>query len=361
MTPPVPYSPDLETPEEGEAETVQGIRDALHEVMETVAADEGRARRAVHAKGHGYVSARVEILADLPPELAQGLFARPGGHGAILRFSTNPGDVLDDSVSVPRGLALKVLEVEGERLPGSEGERTQDFVLVNGPAFSAGSAKAFLGNLRLLAKTTDRAQWAKKALSAALRTTERALEAVGLESAAIKTLGGAPNVHPLGEAFYSQTAFRHGSFVAKYAVVPRSASLVRHHGEEIDAGGRPDAIREAMARDADMAIMEWELRAQLLRNRATMPVEDPTVEWDQEESPYLAVARIRAEPQAAWTEARDALDDGLRFSPWTGLAAHRPLGVINRVRRDTYADSALFREHVNRCPVREPVTADLPS
>jgi len=44
---------------------------------------------------------------------------------------------LDDSVSTPRGLARKVIGVEGERREGSEGDVTQDYVLINGPAFGA--------------------------------------------------------------------------------------------------------------------------------------------------------------------------------------------------------------------------------
>lgn len=36
-----------------------------------------------------------------------------------MRFSTNPGDMLDDKVSTPRGLAIKLIGVEGARLPGS--------------------------------------------------------------------------------------------------------------------------------------------------------------------------------------------------------------------------------------------------
>ena len=360
MKPAVRYSADLETPEPDEAETIQGLKEALHEVMETVAENEGHAMRSVHAKNHGYLSATLTVLPDIAPELAQGLFVHPGEHQAILRFSTNPGDILDDSISLPRGLATKVLGVQGERLPGSEAETTQDFVMVNGPAFSAKSPKQFLGNLKLLAKTTDRAEWAKKALSAVLRTAEKGLEAVGLESATLKTLGGSRNVHPLGEAYYSQTAFRHGEYVAKYAIVPVAPALVRHHSEEIATAGKPDAVREAMGRDAQEGAMEWELRVQLLRDPESQPIEDATVEWSQEDSPYLPVARIRAEPQEAWTPARNARDDDLRFSPWTGLAAHRPLGGVNRVRKETYADSAAFRERVNRCPVREPATAEMP-
>jgi hypothetical protein len=92
---------------------------------------------------------------DLPPEQAQGLFAKPGAYPAILCFSTNPGDILDDSATVPRGVAAKVVGVEGERLPGLEGQATQ-------------------GNLKLLAKTTDTPQASKKVISAVLRGTEAA-------------------------------------------------------------------------------------------------------------------------------------------------------------------------------------------
>ena len=55
------------------------------------------------------------------------------------------------------------------------------------------------------------------------------------------------------------------------------------------------------------------------------------------------------------------VDDALSFSPWHGLAAHQPLGGVNRVRRDTYDFSADFRGAFNGCPMHEPrVLADLP-
>ncbi|CAI3787750.1 hypothetical protein AHFPHNDE_01419 [Pseudomonas sp. MM227] len=80
-----------------------------------------------------------------------------------MRFSTNPGDLLDDKVSTPRGLGLKIVGVQGARLPGSEGDVTQDFVMQNAKAFTAATPKAFLKNLKLLAKTTDKGPGLKKA------------------------------------------------------------------------------------------------------------------------------------------------------------------------------------------------------
>jgi catalase len=100
----------------------------------------------------------LEVNADLPSDLSQGLFAKPGRYPIVMRLSTIPGDILDDSVSTPRGLAVKIIGVRGERLSGSEGNVTQDFVLINGPAFGALTPKAFLSIMKPLARTTDKAE-----------------------------------------------------------------------------------------------------------------------------------------------------------------------------------------------------------
>jgi hypothetical protein len=40
--------------------------------------------------------------------------------------------------------------------------------------------------------------------------------------------------------------------------------------------------------------------------------------------PFVPVARLTLRPQSAWNETRSVeMDDGLSFSPWHGLAAHR--------------------------------------
>lgn len=360
LPPPVPYSPDVEQPEADEAEVIEGLNAALRQILDTTFADYGHAVRSVHAKSHGLIEAELEVLADLPAELAQGLFARPGRYPAVLRISTNPGDILPDSISLPRGAALKVMGVPGPRLPEAEGA-TQDFLMVNGPVFLAKTPAAFLRNLRLLARTTDRATWAKEALSAALRGAEKALEWVGGESGTLKALGGARNVHPLGETYFTQTAYRYGDHIAKIQLVPISPLLTGETGVEIDASDDDDALRHAV--DATMREGEglWELRVQLCRDLDRMPVEDATVLWPEDLSPFQTVALLRAEPQPGWSPARSELvDDRLRFSPWTGLEAHRPLGAINRARRPAYEMSADYRARANRCPIHEPATLSLP-
>ncbi len=357
MQPAVRYSADVETVAPDEAQVIGDLSDTLRGILEVTSGDYGHAVRAVHAKSHGIIRAELEILPGLPPELAQGIFARPGRHQAIIRISTNPGDLLPDSVSVPRGLALKIIGVQGERLDGAEGGN-QDFIFVNGPAFSAPDPATFLRNLKLLARTTDRAEWAKRGLSAVLRGAERALEAVGGESATLQTLGGAPNVHPLGETYFTQTAFRFGDHIAKLSLEPASDSLTRHTGRIIDTKGRPDAIRETVAADMQTGDAVWNLRVQLCRDLDRMPVEDPSVLWDETLSPFVTAARLHASAQTGWSQdAADLVDEHMRFSVWTGIQAHRPLGAINRARREPYRMSSAFRADFNGCPIHEPAPA----
>ncbi len=356
---PVRYSPSLEKPEADEAETAAELNKTLLEISETTWKDEHHGLRSVHAKSHGLLTGRMTVLPNLPPELAQGVFARTGSFPVLMRLSTNPGDLLDDSVSVPRGLALKIVGVEGERLPGSEGHTTQDFVMVNGPAFSVGTGKAFLANLKMLAATTDKPQILKKAASLALRGLEAVVEAAGSESATLKQLGGHPATHPLGETFFTQVPIRYGDYVAKLSVAPVSPELTALTDKPIALSGRPNALREEINGFFAEHGGEWEVCVQLCTDLETMPIEDASVVWPEDQSPFRPVARIVVEPQPAWNEDRARkVDDGRAFSPWHGITAHQPLGSIMRLRKSAYEMSAAFRASHNHCPIHEPRSAD---
>lgn len=296
---PVPFTPDVEVRAEDEAETIQALSEQIRLIQEKTAKDYGTAVRGIHAKGHAVVKGRIEVLPGIAPELAQGLFSAPGSY-ALLRFSTLPGDIQDDSVSVSRGLAVKLFDVPGDRLPGSEGDTTQDFILVNGPAFASPTPKAFLANLKMLAKTTDVGEGLKKGLSATMQTLDAALQTVGIQSPTIQTLGGAPNTHPLGETYYTQVPLRHGGYIAKLSVAPISTNLTELAGSKVDTSGRPDALREDMGEVLIEQDSVWELRVQLCTDLDKMPVEDSSVVWDEKESSYLAVARLTVPAQLGW-------------------------------------------------------------
>ena len=356
---PLPYQAAFEVPEDGEEETKAGLAATLAQISTTTYQDSGHASRSVHAKSHGLLRGELEVFDGLPLELAQGVFARPGRRPVVMRLSSTPGDMLDDSVSTPRGLAVKVIGVAGERLDGSGGATTQDFVMVNGPVFLAPGPKKFLGSLKLLAATTDKAPNLKKALSAVLRGTERVLEAVGGHSDTIIALGGHPETHLLGETYYSQVPILYGAYMAKLCVAPVSPELTALTQAPLDVNGKPNGLREAVVAFFAQHEAVWELRVQLCTDLAAMPIEDAAVRWPEEQSPYIAVARLTAPRQAGWSEALSRyIDDGMSFSPWHGVAAHRPLGAIMRVRKAAYEVSARFRAERNGGPLVEPASLD---
>lgn len=353
---PVRFDPSVERVAADEAATTQGLIATMRYISERTFADGGHAIRPVHAKTHGILGGYLEVLAGLPEDLAQGLFAKPGRYPIVMRFSTIPGDILDDSVSTPRGLAIKAIGVEGERLDGSERDVTQDFVMVNGPAFGAPNPKAFLSVISLLAKTTDRVEWLKKALSAALRPLQHIVIGItGQPSSTIATLGGHPETHILGETFYSEGPLRFGDFIAKISVTPISPELAALKQAPVSVNDAPNGLRDAIVAFFKGNGGVWEVRAQLCTDLALMPIENAAVAWPEDKSPYQPIAHVKVEPQVAWSQERSSIvDDGMSFSPWHGLAAHRPLGGIMRVRKAVYEAAKRFRAEKNGRVIEEP-------
>jgi hypothetical protein len=356
---PIPYAATVENIEEDEAHSIAELIDTMRSINQTTFRDSGHGYRSVHAKSHGLLAGELTVLPDLTEPLAQGLFAQAGNYPVVMRFSTTPGDLLDDSVSTPRGVAIKLIGVPGERLPGSENGMTQDFVMVNGPAFNKPDLKSFLKAVKLLAKTTDKAQGLKKLFSATLRGVEKTLEAVGSPSPTLLSMGGQPETHILGDTFYTQAPLRYGRYMAKLALAPVSPELTALTDQPLDVNGKPNGLRDAVVAFFAERSATWELRVQLCTDLDTMPIEDASTPWPQSDSPYLPVARLVVQPQPAWNESRvRAMDDGLSFSPWHGIAAHRPLGSIMRARQSVYRVMAEQRAAQNGGVIGEPRALD---
>jgi hypothetical protein len=311
---PIVFRPGMEREEVNESAADGDLEATLKGIRESAYKNSGRARRSLHAKSHGIVFGTLAVPGHLPPVLAHGLFSREGSYKAVMRFSTLPGMILKDSVSMPRGVALKVQGVHGDRLPGSSGDE-QDFVMVNAPTFGAPTVKEFNEFIRSVSKITD--------------------DSKGLDVA---------DNEILGETFFSQTPFLYGQYVCKFGLAPVSTALKARTNKHLEVNGKPNALRDSIIDYFAGQDGEWELKVQLNTDLASMPIEDSTVEWPQEESPYITVGRLSVPAQNAWSSTSIAMvDDGMSFNPWNGLAAHRPLGSINRARKPTYAKSLSFR------------------
>ena len=104
---------------------------------------------------------------------------------------------------------------------------------------------------------------------------------------------------------------------------------------------------------------EFDFVVQLCTDLESMPIEDAQKPWPEDESPYRPVARLTVPAQNAFDPTRaDVVDGDFSFSPAHTLAAHRPLGGINRARLAVYGVMASIRRQEGRRPQTEPTNID---
>jgi hypothetical protein len=144
----VRYSPEIETIDPNIEELTAQIIEFWEKTVRESPTREGtgHAVRGAHAKTLGVVKADVEILGDVPAPYAQGIYAKPGRHGALIRFSSANNHLGPDAQLGPvLGFAIKIFEVDGTKLVEDEPDSTTfDLVLKNNPTFIANTAKHYL-------------------------------------------------------------------------------------------------------------------------------------------------------------------------------------------------------------------------
>lgn len=358
------YSDGLEEIEPDEKETFDKIAALMSGGADTVREKYHRPLRISHAKAHGAVRGKLIVSSDLPEYLRQGLFSTPGKeYDVIIRLAHTPGELLDDrKVSTPRGLSIKVLGVTGEQLdlPGSASGSTQDFVFDTGKAFIAPGAKSFLQAFKPNAEVAPHlSDTTKGIVSDISRGTNAALNAIGMNSGKLDFFGH-PFLHPLAEYYYSQSPFRYGDYVAKFSVEPNTPGLQALKDKTFEPqdenGLRTDVTEYLRTNDA-----EYIFGVQLNTGLDKMPIEDATAEWPEDLSPYQPVARIVIPAQDAYAAGKAEYVEKLSFSPAHTLAAHRPLGSLNRARLHAYNVLAAKRRNELGATQQEPAIDEFPA
>ena len=339
---PIPYADSVEIIPSDEADDIRQAIVALKRILQQNRVQSGQYQSDVHVKVHGCASGEFRVLPNLPSELSQGLFAEERTLSAVVRFSNSSSQPQPDFIPDGRGMAIKLLDVDGERLSSEDnGARTQDFVMVNHPVFFAGNVKDFLRFEQVLAAARDqKIATAKEALKGGdwnpLHWHWR--EAL----TAIQTAGHLP-AHPASNTYFSMAPIRFGKYVAKYRAKP-AGDL---HGSFVDLiarlGQQPDALRLMLEETLRSQQVLFEFQVQLRTSVQTMPVEDATVQWPESESPYRTVALLLIPRQEINTDEQRAVCKQLSFNVWHAVADHRPLGGTNRLRREAYPISAAWR------------------
>ena len=103
----------------------------------------------------------------------------------------------------------------------------------------------------------------------------------------------------------------------------------------------------------------YTFRAQFASDVNRHPVEDASVEWDENTAPWHDLATVEFPAQACFSDDRRIWwEDKIALSPWNGLVDHRPLGSINRLRKRVYESGRNRRMEGNKTDVCFPLGAD---
>ncbi|ESS71288.1 catalase [Methyloglobulus morosus KoM1] len=293
----------------------------------------GAAHRDAHPKANGCVQAKFSVLHKLPEEVQVGIFKGFLDYPAWIRYSNGSGKVQDDSVGDARGMAIKLMGVK------SSESGTQDFVMINHPVFFVRNAADYVDFQKALSEDNI-----FKYFFPGLNPFNFRLHELGIAN----DIRRKEVVNPLDTQYWSTTPYRNGDKAMKFSV--RSCSATSTFRET----SSPNFLRENMSKQLDQGDACFDFMVQLRKHPMKMPIEDPTVEWSEEDSPFIPVAKITIPRQKFDSPNQVSFCENLSFTPWHTIPEHQPLGGINRVRKTVYDTVSRVRHELNVEPRREP-------
>ena len=356
--PPQDTTPDLDTAlGERYYEGSQASEEKyINEIVESIASainlhfKQGRrpARRDAHAYDNGCVRAIFRVDADLPDHLRQGVFVPGSQYKAWIRFSNGNSEARPAWFFDARGMAIKLMGVPDEKLLDDE-KHTQDFILISHPKFFVDDLRRYKATLVEFLKGgyIDQYLWSLLklrfpsefwlALKANLNFT----------------------VNPLFQQYWSMTPYRLGvdpdkKFAVKYTAKPRLNSMPGFLRRHLTRLGWNFSLKEEMNKTLVANEMWFDFYVQRYVDEVHTPIEDSKVEWTEDISKPERVGRIIIPIQDCMSPEQAVFCENLSFSPWHTLPEHRPLGLVNRVRKIAYREISNLRHELNHAPRQEP-------
>lgn len=315
--------------------------------------------RQIHSKSHGLLWGEFIVEPNLPEDLRVGLFKTPQTYPAWIRFSNGGapekrGKFRSDSQPDVRGIAIKVMNVEGQKVLDDE-EKTQDFILNSYPTFF----------------TKDVGDYADIFKAGSGQLTPERLQELGYAFALLQKITSKNVGNPLLIQYWSMAPFKFGVSDSEALASPRASAVatlgasrvvklsVKSQQIEQPPEILPESenyLREAMVNHLTVEGREasFDFLIQFYVDDEKTPIEDHVKEWQEADSPFIKVATVRIPSQKFDFEERKRLDEGTMFSPWHTLLEHEPVGSVNLSRKKLYSELAKYRREQIAKRLREP-------
>lgn len=300
---------------------------------------QGEMKRDAHPKNLASLQGEFIVEPNIPMELKVGLFQLPETYPVWIRISSSSGTIQSDKIKDVRGFAIKIMGVKGERFqPQNEEKETQDFMLMSYPVMPLGTVKLFH------TAVYDSIEWSPVVFLSHLILSGNFHILNELRKARQN------QTSPLDIRYWSTTPYLCGTDQSvKYSLVPTS-----HWKSSLPLVLTDHYLTENMEKHLAESEARFDFMVQVQKDPVRMPVEDAGVEWSEQESPFIKVATLRIPVQGFRTREREELAENLSFSPAHSLAAHRPIGGINRARIEIYRRLSEFRHKHNNSLLIEP-------
>ncbi|MEH2285990.1 catalase family protein [Nostoc sp.] len=316
----------------------EAATDTIVDIDLKVQAEKGPDLRKDHPKSHALVWGEFKVEDNIPESLKAGIFAQPKTYPLWMRLSNasppqKRGKFASDLDPDVRALAIKLLQVEGEKVLDDEQE-TQDFLLINHPVFFVHDAQGF-------------ANLTKASVGQA---NEEELQSLAPTFEVLKAVTSKQIANPLLIQYWSTTPYKLGSVSIKFSVKPH---------EQDTLGSLPtsetylrEAVVDYLSKKGKDVIFDF--LVQVYVNDEKTPIEDPMQEWKEEDSPFIKLATITVPAQKFDFEERKRLDEGLSFMAWHTLPEHEPLGSLNLARKKVYQEVVKARRKYAQHRIEEP-------
>ena len=291
----------------------------------------GRILRGPHFKSNGLVRAEFTVEPGLPDELRVGLFKEPKAYNAWIRFSNAVDRVTPDFKEDLRGFAIKLFDVPGEKLLDDE-KGTQDSVFFAHDTFFAADAQQFSDFFENLAAGRRRIRFF-------LTRPRNLLNPI---------IGQKVFPSPLEIRWFSAAPFLYGDRAVKLSINPLQS------GGQVPENPSGDYLLNVMQSQLADGDAHFEFMVQFQTDANKMPIENLLIPWRESKSPFRKVASIKIPSQTFGSPEQNEFDETMSLNPWHCLPEHRPLGGINRARRDVMKALSDFRLDNNGIERREP-------
>ena len=280
--------------------------------------------RALHRKQLTAAAGTLEVLGGLPEFARHGLFAAPGKYETWVRLSNGGLDKASDRTPDVRGIALRVLGVKGESALGNGAAKSQDFTLINQQQFAFPKSDEFV---EFVVAASQGGGKLLKHLVKRYGLFGGPLRLVGMLKTMGQSFGGFAT-----ESVFSAVPMACGPYAVRVRLVPAQSNGKPTFGASKDWGA------DFSSRLGQQSL-QWDLQLQPFVSEAVTPIEDASVNWP---TAYVTVARLTLPKQDTGSKAGIACTEKAEagiFDTWQALAAHRPLGDVQRARKVVYFES----------------------